>query len=70
MGAEGGSGRGETTGQVVSLKLEQNSGGQVAQRPTKYDAGKAASQRRNGEKERRYLTRYFRMKRERGKGLS
>ncbi len=57
MGAESGSGRGRTTEQVVGLELEQNSGGQVAQRPTKYDVGKAARQCRNGEKERRSLTR-------------
>ncbi len=37
MGAENGSGRRKTTEQVVRLELEQNSGGQVAQRPTKYD---------------------------------
>lgn len=48
MGAEGGSGGRGTTGQVVSIKLEQNLGGQVAQRPTKYDAGKAARERGNG----------------------
>ena len=41
---------------MFCIELEQNSGGQVAQRPTKYDAGKAARQCRNGEKERRSLT--------------
>ncbi len=57
MGAGSGSGRGRTTEQVVGLVPEQNSGGQVTQRPTKYDAGKVARQCRNGEKERRSLTR-------------
>ena len=31
MGAESGSSRGRTTGQVVGLELEQNSGGQADQ---------------------------------------